>query len=369
MSSKKAQNANKSMGSRTVTVEYESTTKPGKFKRFLLAQEEDSNRYYRVSSPKLCSPRKTSIFSSSSPYPSESPIGSSDAEDVSEIRCTSPPLSRDSPWYRIPLFPLGYSPDSTRSTSPTGSLASSSHAGPRILYEVPARRKPVTLQDLESMERFKAEKQVSLRGKYDVLVYSIPETDDAYVFCHNRTNTQYQIFQCVWCWKFKAITTIIVIGDEFLSDPCKLDHVCIPVNKLEDRLERITHKWLMELREKTKSCKSSPKKEYRRFLKWLGEKSDEEDKVRKTLLKIHRRSGGFKEHQKLFSRFCKPMKQSRGVRVRKYQWVLPQSLQDETEWEFLTDFDGSFGHRKMRTAKYPEEMTGISTEEKFWGSY
>ncbi|VDK50477.1 unnamed protein product [Cylicostephanus goldi] len=111
-------------------------------------------------------------------------------------------------------------------------------------HEVPPPKKPLTPAEIESLPRFKGVKQVSLRGKHDVLVYSIPGTENAYVFCHGHTNARYQVFQCVYCWKYGAKTSIRVIGDEFLEDPCKIDHICSPVNEMEDRVERLTHKVL-----------------------------------------------------------------------------------------------------------------------------
>ncbi|KAL6724819.1 hypothetical protein Aduo_019674 [Ancylostoma duodenale] len=87
--------------------------------------------------------------------------------------------------------------------------------------------------------RFKGEKQVSKHGKHDVLVYPIPESSLAYVFSLRRKNDGYSIYCCDLCKRKDTYLSIKVIEDQFLSDPCKLEHVCIPVIRAHDMVERI----------------------------------------------------------------------------------------------------------------------------------
>lgn len=98
---------------------------------------------------------------------------------------------------------------SDSSRAPSQSSVSSSSCPSVLILEIP-RRKPLTPEELQSRKRFKGDKQVSLRGKHDVLVYPIPGSEDAYVFCHQRTNVHYQIYQCIHCWEFKRHTPILV---------------------------------------------------------------------------------------------------------------------------------------------------------------
>ncbi|RCN35594.1 hypothetical protein ANCCAN_18544 [Ancylostoma caninum] len=270
---------------------------------------------------------------------------------------TPSPSYLDSPsWLHSPSW-LDIPSDHSRIPSPTGSSVSSSSC-PSVVIIEPPRRKPFSPEELQSRKRFKGERQVSLRGKHGVLVYQIPGTEDAYVFCHDRTNAHYQIFQCVHCWEFKKVTPILVIGDEFLEDPDKLDHCCLGTNMLEDRVKRLTHKWLMELREESKFCKSSPREEYENFLKWLRDESDEDTQVRKKMLKIFKESGGYSEHRKLFARFCKPKKTAPKSFVEKYI-PQPYSRGNESGEECLVEFDDSFHPEKMGTMELLKAMTGI----------
>ncbi|EYB94334.1 hypothetical protein Y032_0173g427 [Ancylostoma ceylanicum] len=276
---------------------------------------------------------------------------------LSRERTPSPSCFDSSFWLHSPSW-LDIPTDHSRTPSPTGSSISSSSC-PSVVVLEPPRRKPFSPEELLSRKRFKGEKQVSLRGKHDVLVYPIPGTEDAYVFCHDRTNVHYQIFQCIHCWEFKKVTPILVIGDEFLDDPCELDHCCLGTNMLEDRVKRLTHKWLMELREESKFCKSSPKEEYGHFLEWLRDESDEDKQVRKKMVKIFKESGGYKEHRKLFARFCKPKKTAPKSFVEKY---IPQPVKDDCEEECLFEIDDSFHPEKMGTMELLKAMTGIEDE-------
>ncbi|VDM77783.1 unnamed protein product [Strongylus vulgaris] len=271
--------------------------------------------------------------------------------------------------YSMPL-PQKHSPSPSfdlpsevdRETTPS-EFSGSSHSCSCVNCLAPPRSKPLTTDELRSLQRFKGSKQVSLRSKHDVLVYSIPGTENAYVFCHDRTNVHYQVFQCVYCWKWKAKTRIKVIGDEFLEDPCKVDHICSPVDELEDRVERLTHKWLMNLREESKFCRASPKEEYTNFLDWLRDDSDEDEEARKKMLKLFKKSGGYKEHRKMFARFCKPKRVPAKNFVEKY---IPRVFQDKSEEEPLFELDDSFCPEKIGTMQLLKSITGINGEDKFY---
>ncbi|CAJ0594972.1 unnamed protein product, partial [Cylicocyclus nassatus] len=211
----------------------------------------------------------------------------------------------------------------------------------------------------ESHPRFKGIKRVSLKGRHDVLVYSIPETDNAYVFCHERTNLDYQVFKCLKCWNEKVKTTIKVIGEKFFGNPCDLGHVCSPVDELEDRVERLTYKWLTDLQEQSQSCRNSPKEEYANFLIWLRDDSDKEEWTRKALLNTFKQSGGYKEHQELFARFCKPKKARIEDHIEKFvqQSLLMHSSYPGNEEQENSDMDESFPGKS--TMEVLEWIAGI----------
>ncbi|CAJ0609683.1 unnamed protein product [Cylicocyclus nassatus] len=163
-------------------------------------------------------------------------------------------------------------------------------------------------------------------------------TESAYVFCHGCTNANYQVFQCIYCWKFGAKTSIRVIGDEFLEDPCKIDHICTPINELEDRVERLTHKWLSNLRTNCGYFQNSPKELYANFLTWLRNESDTHAWTRRRLVQTFKKSGGFEKHEKLFSTFCKPKKVQKNTRRRKWAWVQVSSPEEVEELNFWNEF-------------------------------
>ncbi|CAJ0594977.1 unnamed protein product [Cylicocyclus nassatus] len=223
---------------------------------------------------------------------------------------------------------------------------------------------PVTPVKNESYPRFIGVKRVSLKGRHDVLVYSIPDTDNAYVFCHERTNVDYQIFKCLKCWNEKVKTTIKVIGEKFFGNPCDLGHVCSPVDELEDRVERLTYKWLTDLQEQSKSCRNSPKEEYANFLIWLRDDSD--------------------KGTNLYYRFCKPKKARIEDHIEKFvqQSLLMHSSYPGNGEQGNSDMDESFpgkvvggkpfvfirnnGPSFQSTMEVLEWIAGIGENEKFY---
>ncbi|EYC35189.1 hypothetical protein Y032_1122g3636 [Ancylostoma ceylanicum] len=137
---------------------------------------------------------------------------------------------------------------------------------PSLCAEVSGTKQPTP--------RFKGEKQVSKYGKHDVLVYPIPDSSLAYVFSFKRKHDYYSMYCCDQCKRKGAYVAIQVDEDEFLADPCKLEHVCIPVNRAHDTVERMIAKRLRQIRSDQTSWITTPKEEMEEIRMQILENED-----------------------------------------------------------------------------------------------
>ncbi|RCN32613.1 hypothetical protein ANCCAN_21578 [Ancylostoma caninum] len=189
-------------------------------------------------------------------------------ENRSEIDWTIPQLST---FFLIPIETL------TNAIPSPCAEASETPSTPPLLAKQPE-------------PRFKEEKQVSKHGKHDVLVYPIPESSLAYVFSLRRKNDGYAIYRCDLCKRKGAYASIqvgytTVIEDEFVSDPCKLEHVCIPVIRAHDMVERMIMKRLRQIRNAPTSGRiTSPKQEMEEIRMQILENEEIDDSLRKEML-------------------------------------------------------------------------------------
>ncbi|EYC22299.1 hypothetical protein Y032_0017g3270 [Ancylostoma ceylanicum] len=162
-----------------------------------------------------------------------------------------PPLSSpsySSDYLSLSNIPSMYNPNLYASTAPSLTLSSSSVSLP----STPAQEHVVSDEPSPTAPlppvTFKGRRQVSQSGKRSVLSYRIPETSTGYTFAHVRTNKSYDVYACTGCKK-QRWNPIQVIGDEFLTDPCELGHVCTPTELGKDIANRIVYKELHRMRD------------------------------------------------------------------------------------------------------------------------
>ncbi|RCN30040.1 hypothetical protein ANCCAN_24190 [Ancylostoma caninum] len=193
--------------------------------------------------------------------------------------------------------------------------------------------------------RFKGEKQVSKHGKHDVLVYPIPESSLAYVFSLRRKNDGYSIYRCDLCKRKDTYVSIQVIEDEFVSDPCKLEHVCIPVIRAHDMVERMIMKRLRQIRNGPASGRiTSPKQEMEEIRMQVLENEEIDDSLRKEMLEYC--------DKKLYER--KRTSISRAVRANKRKAGI-------TTFQNSRELQGGVGNEsspKQLKSSVPEEYVG-----------
>ncbi|EYB88718.1 hypothetical protein Y032_0242g3411 [Ancylostoma ceylanicum] len=91
--------------------------------------------------------------------------------------------------------------------------------------------------------RYPGERERSQRGVNKVLVYNVPESIPAYVFCYHKKSAKESvyIYQCTHCKKNKKYTSIMVQGDDFLKDPTMVAHGCIPIERTKDKTNRMSY--------------------------------------------------------------------------------------------------------------------------------
>ncbi|VDL72248.1 unnamed protein product [Nippostrongylus brasiliensis] len=119
--------------------------------------------------------------------------------------------------------------------------------------------------------RFPGSREMNTHGKHDILRYMIPGEDKCYIFLFKRANQGYDIYTCRGCSRLKTPVTVKVIGDDFLSDPCQEPHRCVPVDALNEKVERLAYMRMCNLNRRlkrilvTKSSLAVPESDY---VKW-----------------------------------------------------------------------------------------------------
>ncbi|WKX93819.1 hypothetical protein Q1695_011243 [Nippostrongylus brasiliensis] len=114
--------------------------------------------------------------------------------------------------------------------------------------------------------RFPGSRQMNTHGKHDILRYMIPGEDKCYIFLFKRANQGYHVYTCRGCNRLKTPVTVKVIGDDFLSDPCQEPHRCVPVDALNEKVERLAYMRMCNLNRRlkrilvTKSSLAVPKR-------------------------------------------------------------------------------------------------------------
>ncbi|VDN28119.1 unnamed protein product [Cylicostephanus goldi] len=91
--------------------------------------------------------------------------------------------------------------------------------------------------------RFRGVREVSQKGIHKVLIYEIPDSSLAYVFAFKGKTSMPDIctYRCMQCKKVNKYTTVLVHGDDFLEDPTRLRHQCIPIKRTKDKATRMSY--------------------------------------------------------------------------------------------------------------------------------
>ncbi|KAK6018327.1 hypothetical protein OSTOST_16093, partial [Ostertagia ostertagi] len=118
---------------------------------------------------------------------------------------------------------------------------------------------------------------------------------------------------------------IKVVGNEFLSDPCRIDHECTPGKYTEERGNRHVYKEMQNIRRDPTCAGKKPVKVY---LDMLAEPFDADNEEMEDSIRASIRRSGYQARRRVISR-------SIGV------WTNRSVTMDEVPWEFRTLRDGS----------------------------
>ncbi|KAK6017183.1 hypothetical protein OSTOST_17329 [Ostertagia ostertagi] len=97
----------------------------------------------------------------------------------------------------------------------------------------------------------------------------IPGTQQAYTFSKIRANKNEEVFRCIQCRKESRRRgldgpeiTIKVVGNDFLTDPCKLKHECLPAKYTDERGNRAVYEELQNVKTNSAYAEKKPVKIY-----------------------------------------------------------------------------------------------------------
>ncbi|CAJ0593381.1 unnamed protein product [Cylicocyclus nassatus] len=147
---------------------------------------------------------------------------------------------------------------------------------------------------------YKGKKQPSKRGKHEVLVYNLPNTQKSYAFAFVRKNAGYDSYKCIQCQKSGQWRSIKVRGEEFLSNPSHIQHACDTKNKAEEIATRIAYGKVQELKS---DAESAGKKPLREWMKIINSKDclEEEDQPLWCEVQSELHGHGYNQRRKAFS--------------------------------------------------------------------
>ncbi|KAK6062214.1 hypothetical protein COOONC_00112 [Cooperia oncophora] len=91
-----------------------------------------------------------------------------------------------------------------------------------------------------------------------------------------RRNQSADVYQCVLCKKMNTWKAIKIVGDEFLSDPCAIGHVCSPVEGGDDKAKRVGYQKVQEIKSDPLYAGRVPRQVYEEMLTKASQEHDED---------------------------------------------------------------------------------------------
>lgn len=141
--------------------------------------------------------------------------------------------------------------------------------------------------------RFPGERVITLFGTPHGLLYRIPGTNLVHAFYLHRKNRKLDIYCCTKCRAVRAFTQIRVIGNEFLSDPCRVLHRCSPRTLAEDKTKRLIYEKMNMVRNDERFAGFTAKEVWLSGLREIIESVPDDDGLKEEMLAEYC-AGGFK---------------------------------------------------------------------------
>ncbi|EYC23201.1 hypothetical protein Y032_0015g2517 [Ancylostoma ceylanicum] len=93
------------------------------------------------------------------------------------------------------------------------------------------------------------------------MCYRIPGTDETYTFIFKRISKDHQLYQCQQCKSKGKWTGITMIGNQFFTDPCTMDHLpeCNPIKTAHNLVDRTLYEFSCGVQYDISYARATPK--------------------------------------------------------------------------------------------------------------
>ncbi|VDP44871.1 unnamed protein product [Heligmosomoides polygyrus] len=123
-------------------------------------------------------------------------------------------------------------------------------------------------------KRFFGQRIKTKTGRQNGLLYQIPGTNSVYTFYLQRRGKHYDVYRCIRC---KSAGGSYATGDEFLCDPCLIEHHCEARTLGEDKTIRLMYDKMREIREDNKFASMSARQAWSDGLREIEEAVSEDN--------------------------------------------------------------------------------------------
>lgn len=183
-----------------------------------------------------------------------------------------------------------------------------------------------------SLAQYKGIRISTKRGIKSGLLCRIPETRLAYSFFFQRSNKDEDVYRCCFCKAEGVRTTVKVIADEFLTDPCYIGHRCSLRPYVEESTKRMQYKKMDVIRSDDRYVNQSTKHLWLDGLREINEDSSIDDSLKNEMLAEYF-GRGFDDKKQQFTRNLASHKDKRAAMA-----FVPEELENLSDGRrFLQD--------------------------------
>lgn len=150
-------------------------------------------------------------------------------------------------------------------------------------------------------KRFFGQRIKTKTGRQNGLLYQIPGTNSVYTFYLQRRGKHYDVYRCIRCKSAGgSYVTIKATGDEFLCDPCLIEHHCEARTLGEDKTIRLMYDKMREIREDNKFASMSARQAWSDGLREIEEAVSEDNLKDEILSRFY--ATGYKSRKRQIAR-------------------------------------------------------------------
>ncbi|EYC28699.1 hypothetical protein Y032_0007g3367 [Ancylostoma ceylanicum] len=141
--------------------------------------------------------------------------------------------------------------------------------------------------------QYMAEALATKHGKHSAMCYRIPGTDETYTFTFKRISKDHQLYQCQQCKSKGKWTGIRMIGNQFFTDPCTLDHhpECNPIKTAHNLVDRTVYEFNRGVQDDNSYARATPKPVWHEQMAIVKEKAAQEPEMWAEMVSHHYRRG------------------------------------------------------------------------------